>query len=137
MQISCTQRDNPIRFFVASEREAVQWQLPMACISIAAAGHDHPELPHQLGPVLRVTLNDTDDEDQRAALGTIVEWIRGKEHEVQSVLVHCWLGVSRSRAVALALTEHFGTATEAEWLRTRSPLYNRRIYRDLLELLHE
>lgn len=112
-----------------------------AIISIKCAGDTDAQLPEGYKATLRLEFDDV-DMDRHVTPGTPVPpevtlftrdmaaavwaWYRKQLAQgIDTVVVHCWMGVSRSPAIALAL---IGT-TDAIAQADRFPMHNRFVRR--------
>jgi predicted protein tyrosine phosphatase len=57
----------------------------------------------------------------------------GLKDGCEALLVHCFLGISRSPSVAIALNEVYGLGRNTEDMKTFYSDYNRFVYRPLVE----
>lgn len=110
-----------------------------AVISITSPGDDPVELKPGWAAVLRLAFVDADRHSTDGELfsddmaAQVIAFAQQAISEGRSVLVHCLFGVSRSAAVAVALSEYHGLpAFIGEMpLNSRYTLYNKHVYRAL------
>ncbi len=112
---------------------------PWAAISISSRA-DHPQLDarNRVG-LLQLVFFDTAEPSHRQAItraqaDAILDFVEQVWEQVASLLIHCEIGLSRSPAVAAALSQIY-YQEEGPWFRHDFP--NRLVYRRLLEAAAE
>jgi predicted protein tyrosine phosphatase len=136
-----------MQFFVYS-RDAIErvpaQDVPHVIVSVTSSEGDEanlPSSPHCRG-VLRLVFPDLDvplaggpsglfDIEHARAIWAFVELHRD---DIERIVVHCDAGLSRSPAVAAAISKCL-TGDDAEFFRRYHP--NMRVYRILLDVWHE
>jgi predicted protein tyrosine phosphatase len=115
--------------------------VPYVVISITSAPDDVARIPRSsaLRAILRLSFADADVDApaglvlfDEAHARSIVEFVRAHERDIDRIVVHCDAGMSRSPAVAAAITRSMGE-DDAAWFKRYRP--NMRVYRRLLEAL--
>lgn len=143
-----------MRFLVLSRSEAERTPPPTnaACISIKCSGDTDAELPDGYRAVLRLEFDDLDFDrihapltaDDAVARGmrpfttAIAEkvwaWYREQEAAgVETIVVHCWAGASRSPGVVLGLLRGLDELGADELGTTLYPCHNRYVRRLMAE----
>lgn len=133
----------PVDLFVYS-RPAIErlpaHDVPHVVISITSAPDDVARIPRspELRAILRLSFADADadaadglvlfDDEHAEAIAAFVRTHR----DVQRIVVHCDAGLSRSPAVAAAITRWLGE-DDTPWFKRYRP--NMRVYRRLLDAL--
>lgn len=64
----------------------------------------------------------------------IVEFCRRNEDKINKLYIHCYAGISRSSAVAAAISKYYFN-DDSKWFATRIP--NMRVYRLILNAFHD
>ncbi len=134
-------------FDVMSEREAIQFAkeediLPSIIISIRNPNDDdivfHSN--EKIKGVLHLKFLDTEldraDAIQKSHATQIAEFVNEHYDEVDSVVVHCLEGISRSGGVTAALMKHYLGDDQVIWSSSNYEP-NKRCYTLLLEALNE
>ncbi len=113
--------------------------VPHIVISITSAPEDVARIPASpmLVGILRLSFADVESagDDPRLVVfseehaRSIHDFVVAHQGEIERILVHCDAGVSRSPAVAAALTRAFGQ-DDAPWFERYRP--NQRVYRGVL-----
>lgn len=132
---------------VRSKGKAADFYLedaPWACISIVSPGDDWPQLVHDNRlEVLRLQFKDVDkvrEQDKGRIKGLfndvhadkIWKFVESVKDRIDTLLVHCEAGLSRSPGVAAAIA-HVYLCKEAEQSFFDNYTPNRHVYRTLLE----
>ncbi len=134
-----------IRFVPRTVAKAMKPTQPSALISIRDTKDAPPALEGNWAQVLSLAFDDKDvpelgvvlfDEVQARQVKAFAE---AAHAQGQCLVVHCFAGISRSAAVAMALGDYFGLAVYKETLPCPGnyALYNRRVFRELLNVLHD
>lgn len=106
----------------------------LGVISITTPGDGEAELHDGWVAVMRLAFDDVDaPEGADVAFDAlmardIVLWVFAHKDEIDMLIVHCDAGISRSAAVAKWVAETFGLPFPEGY-----PLYNKRVYRMLVE----
>lgn len=134
-----------IRFVPRAVAKAMQPARPSALISIRDTTDAPPFLEGKWAQVLSLAFDDKDvaapgvvlfDEEQARQVKVFAETAHAQG---QCLVVHCFAGISRSAAIAMALGDYLGLAVYKENLPCPGnyALYNRRVFRELLNVLHD
>lgn len=105
-------------------------------ISINDFGHDAPEIDIKYIGVLKLYFDDVDDDKNGGAVITerdafdIITFVKDNLPTVETIVVHCNAGVSRSAGCAAALSYIFN-GTDADIVKAK-PLYNRKVFSTIL-----
>ena len=130
-----------------SEAKAFTCEVPWACISIATESADLPKINkvQQVG-LLQLVFADVDTQEKLTYLqeevgiksclfnvqhaNLVLDFIRDLKDKIEVLMVHCTAGVSRSPAVAAAITKIMGE-DDTDWFRRKCP--NALVYRTILD----
>ncbi len=134
-------------FDVMSEKEAIMFTkdediLPSVIISICNPYDEDIVFHHneKIKGVLHLKFLDTeldrDDAIQKTHAIQIAEFVNKYYAEVDSIVVHCVEGISRSSGVVAALIEHYDGNGQAIWSSNHYEP-NKRCYNLVLEALDE
>lgn len=105
---------------ILSQREAESYQpaRKAVCISITDRGSAPAHLDPRFHGILRLTFDDINGEKgagwipfNESFAAQIVDFVNKYKDSVDEVVIHCYMGVSRSPGVALGLLDYYGADT--------------------------
>jgi predicted protein tyrosine phosphatase len=112
--------------------------LPWGCVSIATVSGTWPSIvsENRVG-LLQESFCDVDDGEGRISeeqAQRILQFFKSNWDSVDTFLIHCEMGYSRSPAVAAAIAK-LSTGDDFHWFRSYRP--NMLVYRTLLETAYK
>lgn len=128
-----------IQFMSQWAAESITPDKSMVCISIIRPGENEAKLREGWKDVLKLKFDDVDRlayHTQRFSLEDAQEIILFMEEnkDIETVIVHCMAGISRSAAVARFIGEKYDLSGEFSKIFGYYDLYNKWVYRVLEEV---
>ena len=86
-------------------------------------------------PILRLKFHDLDKPWQNyelmseAQADEIIEWLKKYEDKIDSVIVHCWAGASRSAGVAKFIAKRYNLTFDEDYRYYNKHVYNLLVHR--------
>ncbi len=106
-------------------------------ISIVTTSVDSFEISNKFANSLQLIFKDDNESFTESHANQILASVSANKDTIDTIYVHCLMGVSRSAAVALFLTEAFNEITIEDIRRSPYCNYNRHVYTTLFRVFYD
>lgn len=106
-------------------------------ISIVTTTEDSFEISNKFADSFQLVFKDDNESFTESHARQILASVYANKDTIDTIYVHCLMGVSRSAAVALFLTEAFNEITIEDIRRSPYCNYNRHVYTTLFRVFYD
>lgn len=106
-------------------------------ISIVTTEKDSFKISNKFEDSCQLIFKDDNESFTEAHARQIINTVTANKDSIHTIYVHCLMGVSRSAAVALFLTEAFNEITIEDIRRSPFCNYNRHVYTTLFRVFYD